>query len=266
MTAHRDPNQPATLAEALDLLSQREAELQESTRQIAELRKELNDADQGLIALYTELENARADQEVMAERDRIARDLHDMVIQRVFGAGLALQGAVSLIDLPEVSARIEAVIDELDITVRELRGAIFALHHPRQAAGLRARLQDVVGGAQGGLGFAPTVSFEGPIDAVSDEIAVHLLAVVREALSNVTRHAHPSAVEVTLQAGDDLILRVVDDGRGFEPATRESGLANMRDRARILGGVCEVTSRPGAGTELLWRVPLVEHVEIAQAE
>jgi signal transduction histidine kinase len=207
------------------------------------------------LTVQTELAAACADQEVMADRDRIARDLHDMVIQRVFGAALALQGTIGLISHSEATARIESVIDELDATIRELRGAIFDLRHPQQATSIQ--LLGLIGTAQGELGFAPTVSFDGPIDAaIPDQIAVHLLAVVQEALSNITRHAHASAVEVTLQIGTDLDLEVSDNGRGFGPTTRASGLANMRERAQALDGTCEVVSQPGAGTRIRWRIPL----------
>lgn len=211
------------------------------------------------VAAQAELAAARADREVMAERDRIARDLHDMVIQRVFGAGLALQSVTARITRPDSAARIHTVIEELDATIRELRGTIFELGQPAQkAASLRAQVLDEAATAQGRLGFAPAVVFDGPVDAaLPDTTASHLLAALREALSNVARHAHASAVRVAVHAGDELLLEVTDNGRGIDPAvTRSSGLTNLRRRAEKLGGTFEVVGRPEGGTCLCWRIPL----------
>jgi PAS domain S-box-containing protein len=232
----------------------------------------MRDADGGLIGFATaardvthqlaaqaELAAARADREVMAERDRIARDLHDMVIQRVFGAGLALQGVTARITHPDSATRIHTVIDELDATIRELRGTIFELGQPAQkAASLRAQVLDETATAQDRLGFAPAVEFDGPVDAaLPDATAAHLLAALREALSNVARHAHASAVRVAVHAGDELLLEVTDNGRGIDPAvTRSSGLTNLRRRAEKLGGTFEAAGRPEGGTRLRWRIPL----------
>ncbi|MFI6400612.1 PAS domain S-box protein [Streptomyces sp. NPDC050548] len=211
------------------------------------------------LAAQAELAAARADREVMAERDRIARDLHDMVIQRVFGAGLALQSITARITHPDTSSRIHKVIDELDATIRELRGTIFELGQPAQkAASLRAQVLDETATAQDRLGFAPAVEFDGPVDAaLPDTTAAHLLAALREALSNVARHAHATAVRVTVRAGDELLLEVTDNGRGIDPAvTRSSGLTNLRRRAEKLGGTFEVAGRAEGGTRLRWRIPL----------
>jgi two-component system sensor histidine kinase DevS len=211
------------------------------------------------LAAQAELAAARADREVMAERDRIARDLHDMVIQRVFGAGLALQSITARITHPDTAARIQTVMDELDATIRELRGTIFDLGQPTQkAASLRAQVLDETATVQNRLGFAPAVEFGGPVDAaLPDATAAHLLAALREALSNVVRHAHASAVQVAVRAGDELLLEVTDNGRGIDPAvTRSSGLTNLRRRAEKLGGSFEVTDRPEGGTRLRWRIPL----------
>ncbi|MFD1657524.1 PAS domain-containing sensor histidine kinase [Streptomyces caeni] len=211
------------------------------------------------LAAQAELAAARADREVMADRERIARDLHDMVIQRVFGAGLALQSITARLTRPDTADRIHKVIDELDATIRELRGTIFNLNQPVQkAASLRAQVLDETAAAQDRLGFAPAVEFDGPVDAaLPDETAAHLLAVVREALSNIARHAHASAAWVTVRAGDELLLDICDNGRGIDPAvTRSSGLTNLLRRAERLGGTFEVTGRPDGGTRLCWRIPL----------
>ena len=242
-----------------------EAELDAAQARIAELTAELDETNRGIIALYAELEaardaeaQARADREIIAERDRIARDLHDLVIQRVFGAGLALQGVLGLIRQPRAAARVRTVINDLDATIRELRTAIFALHdQPQKAASLRAQLIELTGEAQDGLGFTPGLGFQGPLDAaVPDHIALDLLAVTREALSNAARHAHATRVEVTVSAADELTLTVEDNGRGIGDTTRSSGLSNMRQRAESHGGSFTITSAPGTGTRLEWRVPL----------
>ncbi len=210
------------------------------------------------LAAQAELAAARADREVMAERERIARDLHDMVIQRVFGAGLALQSIAARGADADTAGRVNRVIDELDSTIRELRNTIFDLNQPTQkAASLRAQVIDETSSAQHRLGFAPAVAFEGPVDAaLPDETAAHLLAVVREALSNIARHARATAVQVTVHAADELLLEVVDNGRGIGRPTRSSGLTNMRRRAEKLGGAFEVADRPEGGTRLCWRIPL----------
>ncbi|MGP4047672.1 PAS domain-containing sensor histidine kinase [Streptomyces sp. 2A115] len=210
------------------------------------------------LVAQAELAAARADREVMAERDRIAGDLHDMVIQRVFGAGLALQSITARITRPDAATRIHTVIGELDATIRELRGTIFNLYQPTQkAASLRSQVLGEISIAQDRLGFAPSVEFDGPVDAaLPDETAAHLLAVLREALSNVARHAHATAAGVAVHAGDELLLDVSDNGRGLGRPTRSSGLTNLRRRAEKLGGTFEVADRPAGGTRLRWRIPL----------
>lgn len=231
----------------------------------------MRDADGGLVGLSAvlrdvtdrlrteaELADAQAAREVLADRDRMARDLHDRVIQRIFGAALTLQGAASMARHPDVAARIEAVIHELDVSIGEIRAAIFTLQRgPQDPASLRAEILDLVSNAAPGLGFSPTVSFSGPVDTVvPGVVATHVLAVAREALSNMTRHAHASAGEVRLSADSELVLEVTDNGQGMGTATRRSGLRNLRERAAALGGTFDVSSGPGAGTRLAWRVPL----------
>ncbi len=248
-----------------DLTVGLESELEAARARIAELTADLEETNRGIIALYAELEaareaeaKARADREVIAERDRIARDLHDLVIQRVFGAGLALQGVAGLIRQPQAAARVQTVIKDLDATIRELRTAIFGLHdQPQQAASLRAELIELTGQAQNSLGFAPGLAFDGPLDAaVPDHLAAELLAVVREAVSNVARHARASRVEITVSATDQLTLIVQDNGRGLGDTTRNSGLGNMRQRAEHHGGTFRIASAPDTGTRLEWQVPL----------
>jgi len=198
------------------------------------------------------------------ERERIARNLHDTVIQRLFAVGLALQGAARLLDRPEALERLQDSIDDLDETIRQIRTTIFAISRPRGVAGggLRSDILEVTDEAAGRLGLEVHVDFDGPIDsAVGVETADHLLVTIREAISNVVRHARASSVEVDLMVeGDSLVLRVADDGVGIDPSAAASGgrgLANLSERAKLLGGRCDVTPRPEGGTELAWHVKLL---------
>jgi signal transduction histidine kinase len=204
-----------------------------------------------------ELRAARLSQDLLAERDRIARDLHDQVIQRLFAAGLALAGVIRRVQPVDVADKIVGVIDDLDDTISEIRSTIFALGHPPDALdSLRAELLKVAAKAREGLGFEPRVRFDGPVDAaVPTDIAAELLAVAREALSNVARHAKATSVEVVVSVSDAISLEVSDDGCGMGPVTRSSGLSNMEQRATALGGCFTLTSDEGAGTRVAWRVP-----------
>ncbi|WP_456249827.1 GAF domain-containing protein [Longispora urticae] len=192
---------------------------------------------------------------VLGDRERIARDLHDVVIQRLFAAGMQLQSAARLADRPEVADRIDAVVDDLDGTIRDIRGAIFELRAPA-AADLRTRVRDLVEEAGTTLGLRPTLTLDGPVDsAVPDKIRPDLLAVLREALSNVARHARAGRVAVTLRvAPDGLTLTVVDDGVGG--AVPRGGLLNLAERAEGLGGGFEVADVEPTGTRLTWWVPV----------
>ncbi|HWD54705.1 MAG TPA: ATP-binding protein [Acidimicrobiales bacterium] len=199
--------------------------------------------------------------EMANERDRIARDLHDLVIQRVFGVGMRLTSMLG--GLPaSTGERVREVVDELDKVIADIRTTIFDLQAQRTAArGLRRGVLQLSSDASERLDFRPRVHFDGPIDtAVDREMADQLLAVLRESLSNIIRHAGASAVEVTVAAEhDDLVLRVADDGVGpAPPDTRVSGfgLRNMESRARSLGGTCRVRANEPRGTVVEWRVPL----------
>jgi signal transduction histidine kinase len=211
------------------------------------------------------VENARLHLRVrelalLEDRERIARDLHDTVIQRLFATGLRLQGAARLAERPEVSERIIQAVDDLDLTVKHIRTAIFGLEASRRAAGgLRQRVLSLASEAAGALGFEPHVLFDGQLDAVADDRATEVLAVLREALTNVARHAGARRVDVEVVADADLMLRVLDDGKGLGPQRRPGGrgLANMEARAARLGGSVLVKPGPEAGTVVEWRVPLV---------
>jgi two-component system, NarL family, sensor histidine kinase DevS len=206
-----------------------------------------------------ELAAAKAAAEILEERDRIARDLHDLVIQRLFADGMSLQSVLTMPVSPEVAKRIEAVADDLDTTIRQLRSTIFALQRPSElVSSLRARLLEIATSAASSLGFEPKLYFDGPIDAlVPDNVAEHMSAVLREALSNVARHARATKVEVRVVASRELVLSISDNGRGIGETSRRSGLSNMAERAELLGGKLVVASGPGTGTTLEWTVPLL---------
>ena len=210
-------------------------------------------------ALALQVARAHSDQQRLAlfeDRDRIARDLHDLVIQRLFAVGLTLQSTAKTADNPELAARLESSVDELDATIKDIRRSIFALGAMEHASDIQAEVTRMVDRAAGTLKFRPVLRFTGPVRTlVSEDVAPHLLAVLGEALSNASRHAEAQGVEVSLAAGADIVLRVADDGRGLPPDVRESGLGNMRRRAEELGGRCEVRSAPGEGTTLTWIVP-----------
>lgn len=195
-----------------------------------------------------------------AEHERIARDLHDTVIQRLFGLGMRLQAAERQADEP-VAERIRATVDSIDEVIREIRETIFDLNRPegQDASTLRARIREVVSEATETLGFRPRVAFRGPVDsAVPEHLVIHLVAVLREALSNVGRHASARGADVVISVSDgEVILTVADDGVGVsgQPAAGH-GLGNMKTRAAQLGGECLVTRRHPTGTLVMWRVPM----------
>jgi signal transduction histidine kinase len=211
--------------------------------------------------IVLELAEHRHDSErlaVLQDRDRIARDLHDLVIQRLYATGMSLQGAVPLIARPEVADRVSTAVDDLDETIREIRSAIFSLqsHTDTKRGSLRAKILEVVEQMTVPLGLAPSLRLVGPLDEdVPGEVGEQMLGALREALSNAARHAGASSVDVTVDCGGDLVLRVRDNGRGLGQSTRRSGLANLAERARGLGGTLRVGPADGGGTDLEWRVP-----------
>ncbi len=206
-----------------------------------------------------ELQRAHEALALVDDRERIARDLHDTVIQRLFAVGLSLQGALTRAANDPAAERIQLAIDEIDATIRDIRSSIFALHaHRRSGDGARDEVLAVAREAARVLGFEPTVHFDGPIDTVlTNELRDHLLASLREALSNVTKHAHASRVVIELSVdGSGVCLRVRDNGVGIENPGAGNGLPNIRDRAATIGGECLITTAPGGGTQVDWRVPL----------
>ncbi len=214
-------------------------------------------------AVGLELAQRRRDAAYLAvhnDRDRIARDLHDLVIQRLFATGMSLQSVIRLVDErpEEAVARVHRAVDELDTTIRELRSTIYGLQAPvDEPPSLRSLLLEA-DAATAQLGFAPSLRLSGLLDtAVPPETAEHLIAAVREALSNAARHAQASRVDVVVSVRDgSLVLQVDDDGVGIAIGGRRSGLVNLSSRADELGGELVVTSAPQAGTSYIWQVPL----------
>ena len=197
--------------------------------------------------------------ELFEDRDRIARDLHDLVIQRLFATGMSLQGTTAMMSDPEVMQRVEKAVDALDETIREIRSAIFSLQsrgvaeHPA----VRGRILGVVEEMTDSLGYPPGLRMAGQLDTrVPAPVAEQLLAALREALANAAKHAKASRVDITVEAGTDLVLTVRDNGVGLGGPARRSGLANLAERAAELGGTMRATAAEGGGTELEWRVPL----------
>ncbi|WP_372453747.1 sensor histidine kinase [Acrocarpospora catenulata] len=217
-------------------------------------------ADQAAIAL--ELAETRQHAErlgLLEERDRIAKDLHDVVIQRLFATAMTLMSTIRLIEQPEAGTRVRHAVDELDETIRQIRSTIFALQSPKlpDDPSLRARVVDLVEGARGHLGFMPGLRMEGQLDhEITEPVAVQLLAVLREALSNVVRHAKASTADVAVEVrGGLLTLTVQDNGVGLPAGGRRSGLRNLQERAAQLGGSFLAEPAPGGGTRVCWSVP-----------
>jgi PAS domain S-box-containing protein len=212
--------------------------------------------------LAFEIERARrvSEQNVLAgDRERIARDLHDHVIQRLFAAGLGLQASLSWISEPAALARITEAVDVLDETIREIRNTIFSLSMSQEyVRSVRSQISEVVREVRVALEFEPRVEFIGREDAtVPIRFVPHVVACVREGLSNVARHAHASEALVQLIVSDDsLIVIVTDDGVGIGSPTRSSGLGNLDERAKLLGGKFQISNVHTGGTQVTWTVPL----------
>ncbi|TDO07158.1 signal transduction histidine kinase [Mycobacterium sp. BK086] len=194
--------------------------------------------------------------DVLSDRDRIARDLHDHVIQRLFAIGLTLQGTIPRAKVPEVQQRLVATVDELQGVIQEIRTAIFDLHGGSAGTTrLRQRLDDAVG-AFAGSEVRITVQYVGPLSVIEAPLSDHAEAVVREGISNAVRHANAETVTVTVRVEDELAIEVVDDGRGMPADVTPSGLINLRRRAYEVGGDFTVGDAPDGGTALRWTAPL----------
>jgi signal transduction histidine kinase len=219
----------------------------------------------GHAALAVEFSRISADRQrlaVLEDRDRIAQDLHDLVIQRLFAVGLGLQSIGPRVRDTDMAERLSGYIDDLDVTIQAIRNTIFSLTEPvDHAGGLRSEVLTVVAEAAEVLGFEPILTLQGPIDTlVPDAVRPDLLAVLREGLSNVARHARARSALVTVGVdGDGWVVTLVieDDGAGLSPdRTSGQGTATMRARAERLGGECAFEARDGGGTRVAWTVPI----------
>ncbi len=212
--------------------------------------------------LALELADARRDHHkltMLEDRARIARDLHDHVVQKLFAAGLTLQGTATMVGDPDLRRRLTGAIDNLDDTIRTIRTSIFELQEPNlPGASVRSRVMQVLAEMTAVLGFAPLLSFEGPLDTVVDEqLGGEVEAVLRESLTNAAKHSGAGAVAVGLTtSGRQLTMTVSDDGVGLRPSARRSGLSNLRQRAERRGGRLELERAPQGGLLLRWSIPL----------
>jgi signal transduction histidine kinase len=211
------------------------------------------------LKVQQELAEAQADRRMLADRDRIARDLHDLVIQRIFAAGMGLQGLASVIHDPDLHARVTRAVDELDRATHDIRTSIFTIRRREDdAPGLRASVLEVGQQLADALGFRPTFEFQGPVDLLVDsELIDQVVAVVRECLSNTAKHAQASQATVRIAgSAQRLDVTVVDDGVGMPAGGRRSGLSNLRQRAEHLHGQFALAATQGGGTTVVWSVPL----------
>ncbi|MGW4209284.1 GAF domain-containing protein [Lentzea sp. NPDC004789] len=215
-------------------------------------------ADQAVVAIeFAENQQARRMVDVLEDRDRIARDLHDHVIQRLFATGMSLQGALTWVNHPEARRRVTKAVNQLDQTVLEIRTSIFDLQADSGDTGLRRRLLDIVAEITENAEVSPAIRMSGTIDSlVPDHIGEHAEAVVRETVTNALRHARATELTLTVEAGDALIISMVDNGLGMPPEVARSGLRNLEQRAASLHGALTVADEPGGGTRVTWRVPL----------
>jgi signal transduction histidine kinase len=216
------------------------------------------------LAAGVAIENARLHQQVQVaavyrDRDRMARDLHDHVIQRLFGMGLALQ-SLAVRAAPDISAVLQKQVAEADAIIAEVRATIYALGMGGSSRGVRDDILALVGELRCSVGFELDISFDGPVDtAISGAVAEHLMATIREAVTNIERHAKATEATIELSANNGYCeLVVIDNGQGIDGMGREGGLGltNLRRRAEKLHGQFDVANAPAGGTVLTWRVPI----------
>ena len=215
--------------------------------------------------LAAELATARAELDVLTDRDRIARGLHDTVIQQLFAAGLGLNAASNLARSEGLADRLTNAVNQIDDSIYQLRSIVYDLHTRSRPTGLKRAVLAVVEEQTPALGFVPEVKVGVQISEVSDRVINELMPTLREGLSNIAQHAHARSAQVFLRLEDgELVLHLADDGLGVAPLeeslrehrpVRGNGLRNMNERADSVGGSCTLRSRPGGGAELVWRVP-----------
>jgi len=207
------------------------------------------------LTVQSELSEARAEAEVFADRDRIAGELQDHAIQRVFAVGLALQGTIPRARSTEVQERLNAAVDDLHGVVQDFRTAIFNLRiNATDVAGLRRQLDEVINEISGDLDT--TVQYKGPLSVIEAELADHAEAVIREAIGNAVRHAGATKLIIAIDVADELSIDIVDNGKGMSDKTTGSGLIGLRQRAEAVGGSFTIGTGPAGGTRLRWAAPL----------
>ncbi|MGJ6124006.1 GAF domain-containing protein [Mycolicibacterium sp. Y3] len=199
-----------------------------------------------------------AELNLLTDRERIANDLHDQVIQRVFAVGMDLQGVVARIRKPELVRRVSRSVDELQSVINDIRATIFNLQNPSEAQeGFASRIHTVFEHLTENRDLSASLNLTGPLSVVTSTLADHGEAVVTEALSNAIRHSGAAEVTVSIVVADDLRIVVSDDGSGIPPDNqRSSGLSNLARRAELAGGDFTVTGGRTGGTQLQWSAPL----------
>jgi signal transduction histidine kinase len=207
-------------------------------------------------------QHARSQVALLEDRDRIARDMHDHVIQRLFATGLSLQATSRVAVAAPVRARLDDAVEALDEAIKDIRHTIFELHREKAPTDLRQEIVDLLRAAEDGLGFVPELTIDGPLASLTVELEADLVAVIREAVSNVARHARATgarvAVVVSAVAGPTLTITVSDNGIGLDPSTPRSGLSNLQARADKHGGSLQVDPNPPHGTLLNWAAKIPE--------
>lgn len=213
-------------------------------------------ADQAALAVNMATASRRLRElDVLADRDRIARDLHDRVIQRIFAAGLSLQSTAQRATSPEVKKRLAITIDDLQSTVQDIRSAIFDLTVTGAANSFRNQINEVIDEMVADANLRTTVQVGGPLSAIEPSLAAHVLVVLREGISNCVHHARAHTLAISITVDDNVTLEITDDGRGIPAGVSMSGLSNLRSRAVECGGSMDIAS-PGGGTTLTWSAPL----------
>jgi signal transduction histidine kinase len=209
------------------------------------------------LALATGREHAR-ELAILADRERIAHDLHDHVIQKLFAAGLDLQSTIARARSPEIADRLANTLDDLQSTIDDIRATIFKLQNPiMETEDFRHRIQNRIAELTEHRDIATTLDISGALGAVFGELADHAEAVITEAVSNAVRHSGAGHLIVRICADDRLVIEVIDDGCGIpQDNQRRSGLANMQRRAAQVGGDCSITAAPEGGTRVYWTAPL----------
>jgi signal transduction histidine kinase len=217
-------------------------------------------ADQAAVGLHlANTAHRMRELDVLSDRDRIARDLHDQVIQQLFALGMSLQATIPRVHSPTAREHLNGIVDGMQDTITGIRRAIFDLHRDDQMTNrLRQRLDDVIAHCTADTALRTTVRMSGPLSVIPQALADHVEAVLREGLTNVVKHADACTVTVEISADDDVSIEIVDDGKGIlDTPGRRSGLDNLADRAHANGGEFTLDTAESGGTRLHWSAPLI---------